>query len=55
MISITTEMVTAVQRQCLCGVLADSRKSVSLIGFETQKRFWNLVRFTIFNIAILLL
>jgi hypothetical protein len=48
-------MVTAVQRQLLCGALADCRKSDSSIGFETQKRFRNLARITIFKIAVLLI
>jgi hypothetical protein len=48
-------MVTAIQRQHSRGALADSRKSDSLIGFETQKRFRNLVRITIFMIAMLLI
>jgi hypothetical protein len=48
-------MVTAVQRHCLCGVLADSQKSDSSIGFETRKWFLNLERFMIFKIVILLI
>jgi hypothetical protein len=51
----TIAMVTAIQRQHSRGALADSRKSDSLIGFETQKRFRNLVRITIFMIAMLLI
>jgi hypothetical protein len=55
MILITTSMVTDIQTQSLCGVLADSQKSDLLIGFQTQKQFQNLARFTIFNIVVLLL
>jgi hypothetical protein len=33
----------------------DHRKSDSSIGFETWKWFWNLARFTIFKVAILLI
>jgi hypothetical protein len=38
-----------------CGALADCQKSDSSIGFETRKQFQNLVRITIFKIAVLLI
>jgi hypothetical protein len=54
-ILITKAIVMAVQRQHSCRVLANHQKSDSLIGFETQKGFWNMVRFTISKIAIWLI
>jgi hypothetical protein len=53
MISVTTTMVMAVQRQRSCGV-SGLLEMASTIGFETRRRFQNLERIKIFKTILLL-